>query len=409
MAASLYICYFGLREPLVRTQVIPYLRELADGGHQISLITFEPEKKTSWTPEQISAERAGLAAFGIDWHCLAYHKRPSAIATAYDVLVGSLFVRRFIDREQIDILHGRVHIPTLMGVIARRFSRRKPKLLFDIRGFFPEEYTDAGVWPENGWLYKAAKRVERWLMNEAEGFVVLTEKARDILFPSVEQFEKPVEVIPCCVDLESRFQPNDESSGDDIRETLGIDGRFVITHVGALIGLYMSREIVDMLAAAREVEPRTFAMLLTQSPREEIVNLLKQQGFTEQDYFVTNVKPAEIPSYLSACDVGLSFVKASYATQSRSPTKIPEYLAAGLPIIANPGVGDVDRLITDEGVGVLIDSFDREAYLNAINSIKSMSDVNEKCRETAKRRFDLKTVGGPRYRRIYERLLEDRR
>ena len=29
---TLYVCYFGLREPLVQTQVLPYLRELAASG-----------------------------------------------------------------------------------------------------------------------------------------------------------------------------------------------------------------------------------------------------------------------------------------------------------------------------------------------------------------------------------------
>jgi len=33
----------------------------------------------------------------------------------------------------------------MMGAIAKKLSRQKPKLLFDIRGFFPEEYTDAGT------------------------------------------------------------------------------------------------------------------------------------------------------------------------------------------------------------------------------------------------------------------------
>jgi len=32
MAKTLYICYFGLREPLVQTQVLPYLREIGKGG-----------------------------------------------------------------------------------------------------------------------------------------------------------------------------------------------------------------------------------------------------------------------------------------------------------------------------------------------------------------------------------------
>src|SRR5258706_6377130 len=215
---TLYICYFGVREPLVQTQVIAYLLEIIKDDVSVSLLTFEPDLKKKWTPEQIETEREKLAKKGIKWSCLAYHKRPSALATTYDVFRGAWMIWRTIGREKIDILHGRVHIPTLMGSIARRFSRRKPKLLFDIRGFFPEEYTDAGVWPENGWLYRSAKRVERWLMRESDGFVVLTEKARAILFPEseatgVDKRGRPVEVIPCCVDFHNRFLPN----GDTMR------------------------------------------------------------------------------------------------------------------------------------------------------------------------------------------------
>jgi len=29
---TLYLCYFGLREPLVQTQVLPYLRQLSRSG-----------------------------------------------------------------------------------------------------------------------------------------------------------------------------------------------------------------------------------------------------------------------------------------------------------------------------------------------------------------------------------------
>ena len=189
MAKALYICYFGLKQPLVQTQVLPYLRELLKGGHEITLLTFEPaeeegEKGRKGERETDDAAiREKLAVEGIDWRWLRYHKRPSAIATAYDIFRGAMFVRQVIREKKVDILHGRVHVPTLMGAIARRFSRRKPKLLFDIRGFFPEEYTDAGIWPEGGILYRSVKRVEKWLMKEADGFVVLTEKTREILFP----------------------------------------------------------------------------------------------------------------------------------------------------------------------------------------------------------------------------------
>ena len=398
---SLYICYFGLRQPLVQTQVIPYLQEIAKAGIKVSLLTFEPDLKNKWSTEQLIAARNELAVKNIEWTCLTYHKSPSAIATAYDIFAGVMFIRKKLRKERIDILHGRVHVATLMGAIARRFSKHKPKLIFDIRGFFPEEYTDAGVWPEDGWLYRAAKRVERWLMQESDGFVVLTEKAKNLLFANET---RPVEVIPCCVDFESRFSSAKDRLKNDIVTKLGTKDRFVIAHVGALGGLYLTEEIVDLLDVARSVEPTTYALFLTQTDHSRVIALLKEKGFTERDYFVGQVEPNEIPNYLSVAHAGLSLVKATYATQSRSPTKIPEYLAAGLPIIANSGVGDVDELITDEGVGVLISSFDREAYSEAIRGLKALNDISNKCREVATRRFDLETVGGVRYRRLYQKL-----
>lgn len=400
MARTLYICYFGLREPLVQTQVIPYLLEIAKDDIKVSLLTFEPESDRQWEEEK----RLELAGQGIDWHWLRYHKRPSAIATAYDIFRGVLFISRFLAREKVDLLHGRVHVPTLMGAIARKFSRRKPKLLFDIRGFFPEEYTDAGVWPEGGWLYRAAKRLEGRLFKESDAFVVLTEKAKDIIIEKLDG--KPIEVIPCCVDFDDRFRVDSLRSRSELKSKLGVGDRFVVTHVGALGGLYLTEEIVAFIDAARTVKPDTFALFLTQTDPTNIVKLLREKGFTEQDYFVGKVAAGDVPAYLSLASVGLSFVKATYATQSRSPTKIPEYLAAGVPLIANSGVGDVDKLIRENSVGVLIDKFERETYIDAVKNILTMNDSAQRCNETARRCFDLETIGGECYRRLYKKMLD---
>jgi glycosyltransferase involved in cell wall biosynthesis len=424
---TLYICYFGLRQPLVQTQVIPYLLELMKsdkleiaeseyedipGYIDVSLLTFESDFHENWTKEQIEAEKANLAEKGIDWYCLPYHKRFSAVATAYDIFRGAWFIRRINLEKKFDVLHGRVHVPTLMGALARKFSQRKPKLLFDIRGFFPEEYTDAGVWPEGGLLYRWAKRIEKWLMKEADGFVVLTDKARDALFPEaketgLDKFGRPVEMIPCCVDIEKRFSGNRDSLREETRSKLGVKDRFVFAHVGALGGLYLTEQIADFLQTARMRNSNIFALFLTQSDPSLIVPLLKLRGFEDSDYFVGRADPNDVPSYLSASDVGLSFVRSSYATQSRSPTKIPEYLACELPVIANSGVGDVDALIARNGVGVSIVDFGQASYLEALKGIEELCDIRERCRETAVREFDLSKVGGLRYRRLYSSLLAD--
>lgn len=405
---SLYICYFSVKQPLVQTQVIPYLLEIAKMGTALSLLTFEPDPG-----EDLAAIGRDLAENGVKWHWLRYHKKPSAVATAYDVFRGALLVRKIINSEGVDILHGRVHIPTLMGALGRRISTHKPKLLFDIRGFFPEEYTDAGVWPEGGWLFRAAKRVERWLLKESDGFVVLTEKARDVLFPEsratgFDVLGRPVEVIPCCVDFQGRFARTVvDSDHGTLPEQLDTSGRYVIAHVGALGGLYLTEEIADFLAAAKSVDPRVFALFLTQTDQRHIIRCLESRGFTKSDYFIGKVRPDHVPEYLAKAQAGLSFVKSSFATVSRSPTKIAEYLACGLPLVSNRGIGDVDSLISDHHVGVLVDDFSSASYVKAFNELRSLGDIGARCKQTARAGFDLGSIGGERYRRIYKRLVDE--
>lgn len=423
-----------MREPLVQTQVLPYLRELrkSENGEKfksekveelkgekvgeagavfpmgVSLLTFEP----AWGEGDraaFAAIREELAREGIEWEGLPYHKRFSALATAWDMLRGTVRVWRMNRRSEFDVLHCRVHVPAVMAAAARKLMGRKPKILFDIRGFFPEEFVDGGLWPEDGILFRSAKRVERWLMKESDGFVVLTEKAREILFPESKNtgFDtqgRPVEVIPCCVDLQ-RFAAATPESRAEMRAKLGIEDRTVLVYVGSFGGWYLTTETADMFAAFFQRYPNAFALILTQGRPEMIEPHLRERGISADDYLITKIPASEMPRYLSAADLAVSFIKPSYSKQASSPTKNAEYLACGLPIIANAGIGDVDKLILENGVGDLLTEFSPEGYSEALSAIERLGDVGDFCRETAAREFGLESVGGRKYRSMYSRLL----
>src|SRR6266852_5165447 len=194
---GLYICYFGLREPLVQSQVVPYLRELAaTAGIDLTLLTFEP-KNPRWSSTERRQWRENLRKQGIRWISLRYHKFPSLPATIYDILVGNLASCYLVTRYRIEVIHARGHVPAAMAALARTLGLAK--LIFDIRGFMPEEYVDAGVWPAGGALYRITKAVERKLFAAADAFVVLTHRARKILFPGCSATDysgRPLEVIP---------------------------------------------------------------------------------------------------------------------------------------------------------------------------------------------------------------------
>ncbi|HVQ40057.1 MAG TPA: hypothetical protein VMS31_21135, partial [Pyrinomonadaceae bacterium] len=114
---TLYLCYFGLREPLVQTQVLPYLRQLATTGIKVHLLTFEPRLREMWSDDQRAEQRARLSREGISWSSLPYHKSPSAPGTVYDILAGARFAIKLARREGVDVLHARAHIPLAMALL----------------------------------------------------------------------------------------------------------------------------------------------------------------------------------------------------------------------------------------------------------------------------------------------------
>src|SRR5947209_8205779 len=192
---SLYICYLSIEEPLVETQVIAYLRGLAEAGHQMHLLTFD---SATLDRPVVATRRAALRAQGVSWHRLRYHKRPSLLATAFDVVQGGLFTLWLCLRYRLDVIHARNHVPGAMALGAVGLLRRG--LVFDVRGIMAEEYVDAGIWGRDSVGFRATKAVERRCLARADGIVVLTRRFRDQLPPGVAA---RTQVIPSCADCEA--------------------------------------------------------------------------------------------------------------------------------------------------------------------------------------------------------------
>jgi glycosyltransferase involved in cell wall biosynthesis len=244
--------------------------------------------------------------------------------------------------------------------------------------------------------------------------VVLTNRAREILFPDRTDEDvrgRPIEVIPCCVD-EERFRAAEEISREEARRKLNVEGRRVFVYVGSFGGWYMTDEMTRFMAHAHQQDASTYSMILTQSRPEEVIEKMREQGLDEKNFFVGKVLPENVPHYLRTADVAISFIKPCYSKLSSSPTKIAEYLASGLPVICNAGVGDLDELIETDRVGVVLSAFDREAYDRALMEVEALREdqsLAERCRVSAHRRYSLKDVGGERYRHLYHRMLNGER
>ena len=390
---TLYLCYFGLREPLVQSQVLPYLRQLAAAGIDVSLLTFEPLLKRRWTREALEEEEARLAAEGIRWFHKPYHKRPSVPATLYDVLAGAWFAARLARRLKVDVLHARAHIAMAMALAARRLTNCR--LVFDLRGLVAEEYVDAGIWQEGSLPFRAMKGLERAGLRKADQVIVLTRRVRDWLVGRGLVAAEKVEVIPCCVDL-ARF--TGESAPAE---------NFEVVYAGSVVGLYMLEEMARFFLEVKKRRPSAFFRVLTVTPPEAVAERLRRVGLGAEEFWAGAARPEEVPEYLRRARLGVSFRKPTFSQIAASPTKIAEYLSAGLPVVSNAGTGDVDDVLLGERVGVTVSAFDEEALAEAAARALALADepgVRARCAEVARRVFDLATVGARGYRNVYERL-----
>lgn len=419
---SLYISYFGLREPLVQTQVLPYLRELASGGWNIHLITFEKGGPGSFSTDEQEKWRSQLSKEGITWYLNSYTDSRKLWAKLKDIFSGVRQARKIIRDKKIVIVHGRAHVGTTIGDFSRIFLG--PALLFDIRGFNPEEQVESGRWAAHSLKYYLYKTVEKILIKRASGFILLTNAGRKVFFSkssrsdidSIEMYRlpdnRPVQIIPCCVD-EKRFEIKsmDSKCNQVSKSDLGLNHcKRLVSHVGALGGLYPEDRIIAAFAAIYREMPDTGFVILSQTSADNLKKLYCNAGLPDKNLWVGRVTAQQVASYLAICDWGLSLKKESYSQLSCSPTKIPEYLLAGLPILCSRGIGDCDDIIRDNRVGIVFDAWnDQEIKTLAMGmlQIESDPDLKSVCRDTAKQLFDLKKIGGPRYRAIYEILLEN--
>jgi glycosyltransferase involved in cell wall biosynthesis len=403
----LFISYNGMLDPLGQSQVLPYLRELAKRGVRMTLLSFE--RARAFEPEgqaECRQLRQKLESEGIEWHWLRYHQRPSVPATFYDVLAGIRKARSLVRRNRIEMVHARGHIPAAIALALKRLLGTK--MIFDLRGLMAEEYVDAAHWTEGGIPYRITKSAERRILAATDGIVTLTEK----VWPIIKEWEglrgRNVhhEVIPCCVDL-SKFKFSDEERARR-RAELSLGDRFVLVYSGSFVGWYSNEKMVDFFASLRKRNGNVHLLWLTTGSHDSVRELMASRGIGPADFSVLSVASAIVPSYLSAADAGLAFAGAGMSRLARSPTKNGEYLACGLPLIINSGVGDSDALINDWKAGVLIEEFTEAEFAEAgqaIEEIVARPEARQKARAVAEQVFDLNSIGAERYVSLYEKVL----
>ncbi len=403
----LYISYDGLTEQLGQSQIVPYLTGLAKkyNNHRKFIILSFDKPEFMADEIKVSQLKAILDNHKIKWVTMEYHKKPQFLSTLYDVFCGIAVVLRLSRVYKIEAIHARSYVPALIALFFKKLF--KTKFIFDMRGFWADERIEGGIWRKN-LLYRLAKNFEKEFLLNSDIVVALTESAKNEIesFEYLKNKHPRILIIPTAVDLE-KFIPSDPAAGISPAFKDALKGKFVFVYAGSLGTWYELDGLYDFFIKARHAFNNAHLLILTK--QLELAKLkMRQKGLDSNQVTVLQADYESVPEYLNSAYAGLVFYKSGYSRKGCCPVKAGEYLSCGLPVVITKGIGDMDRIVKEEGVGVVVSELSDNGYSKAIDKIKDLLGdapaLKRRCRLAAERHFSL-NLALERYQKVYEEIL----
>jgi glycosyltransferase involved in cell wall biosynthesis len=399
MSTVLYLTQDGITDHIGQAQIAPYLIGLARLGHSIHIVSAEKPGRA----EAIGRYRAIFEEVGIRWTRVRYANRPPLVSSLWTMLLMWRAAKAVAAAERPQIVHCRSYLP--LEIAARLKRRFGMKYLADFRDF----------WADVGIETKRFKFVFRWFrgreagaLGNADQVVTLTDRAAHVLIarhPHVAGGAREnYTVIPCCADF-ALFDPAkvDPADVERRRRELAVpEGTPVLLYLGSLGADYLLAQMMALFREMRTLRPNAVFLFLANNGRELVEAEAARHGVPQAALRFTSSDRRDIPAYLALATASAVFIRPTLSKAGCSPTKLGELFAMNVPIVANSGYGDIDRIVAPERNGsVVVSDFDPATLRAALETVLSHPETGTI--RSASGEFSLEE-GVRRYDRIYRKL-----
>lgn len=328
---------------------------------------------------------------------------------AINLLIAFPLIAYHVVRYRYELVHCRSYVATICAVLLK-FLLPNVKVVFDVRGFYPEEGILQGCWKTHSLSYKMWKYLERYLLVTSDKVIALS----DTFMQHICQIEPEAKcsVIFASVDVDSfRFDPHVRKR---LRKEMGLQGSTVFVYNGGLGSWHDPAMLTRVYKAIKSRMGNSKLLILTKYDKARLVELLRKAGFHDGDHIILRCQPGEVVRYLQVADYGivpLRDLNGDYARRIIGHTmiglKVAEYLACGLPIIVNSDVGGIKSLMARYKIGV---EFSREELWNLHSNVSSVDSRYETYRDeclSVARNFFSVDEAAKSYYEIYRELAPD--
>lgn len=353
MKVAYVLVFEELWKPLIRRQVIDLLEEISklERSLEISVIMAYPwywhlsqrfqlrQKITAIKPAGIKIHLVPLpfpAPLPFFWPRYAKGRgfRPITIINRISlrflhVLLFPYLVKLYFF-DGIRLFHGRSYPSTSSLIFLKNFLPDL-KVIFDPRSDFPEENLMRESASMNFKDFHYWKAKEYQLLKAADATVCITDYYKHHYRRVYRKLRSAV--IPNNVDTE-RFR-FDEQWRTLIREKERLTNKTVFCYLGTMYPGSWHRPAMyaEFIKMMRQIQREFLLLFLVPANCSAYLSEeLKKAGIRECEYRIRNPQYEEVPQYLAAADFGLFFMPQRKIALS---VKVVEYLATGLPVIAN--------------------------------------------------------------------------
>jgi glycosyltransferase involved in cell wall biosynthesis len=242
--------------------------------------------------------------------------------------------------------------PLFVGITAYVLSvlKRTP-FVFEIRDLWPESAIDTGVLT-NGFIIKFAYWFEAFVYRQAKLINVLTPAFRDTLITKKHINPDKIIFIPNAADFSLSEDLLQNFDVQLFRKSQNLDGRFVVTYVGAH---GVANHLIQVLDTAELLKDTNVLFLLIGDGmlKKELKDDAQRRGLANVR-FIDAVPKREVFKYILASEVGASVLKKVDTFKTIYSNKTFDYMSCQKPILM--AIDGVSRqLVEDAQAGLFVE------------------------------------------------------
>ena len=295
-------------------------------------------------------------------------------------------IKKSIKQSSINIEKTIFHTRSELAayLLAKAFPNTS-KILADIRGTVPEEvnlyYHNTNILLRK-YKYYYLNKVRRNVC-EQKSFSVVSDALKNYLVQKYSIKNKAKCYVNSCI-ADSNFKFNFDNR-NEIRKELGLENNdvlFVFSTGGG--AAWQSEDVV-----VKALSNKGYKILM-----------LGKKQYNQTNIISKFVNYSEVPKYLNAADIAVIWRNNDIVNKVESPIKFSEYVACGLPVIANDSVELITDYIHQNNAGLIINNF---AKLEIEDIVKLTKIDRTQIAQKAITIFGVEAITN-RYLEIYKQL-----